>query len=122
MLAGPYCGLLLADLGAEVIKIEPPTGDIAREASPHFVGEHNAYFASLNRNKRGVVIDLPSAAGQAQPHDLCRSADALITNLRPSPIRKLGLTYAAPREITPRLVLVALTQFGTPTPSAEPPA
>src|SRR3546814_19549770 len=84
MLAGPYCGLLLADLGAEVIKIEPPTGDIAREASPHFVGEHNAYFASLNRNKRGVVIDLQRAAGQAQLHELCRTADAPITTQRPS--------------------------------------
>src|SRR3546814_14938311 len=53
MLAGPYCGLLLADLGAEVIKIEPPTGDIAREASPPFVGEPTAYFATLNPNKIG---------------------------------------------------------------------
>ena len=89
MLAGPYCGLLLADLGAEVIKIESPEGDIGRAASPHFIGPHNAYFASLNRNKLGVVIDLASDAGQAELHDLCRDAHALITNLRPAAISKL---------------------------------
>ena len=63
MLAGPYCGLLLADLGADVVKIEPATGDIARRISPHKIGPHNAYFASLNRNKRSVVIDLRTDAG-----------------------------------------------------------
>ena len=66
MLAGPYCGLLLADLGAEVIKIEPPEGDIARKVSPHFIGPHNAYFASLNRNKKSVVLDLASSEGRAR--------------------------------------------------------
>jgi CoA:oxalate CoA-transferase len=65
MLAGPYCGMLLADMGAEVIKIEPPEGDIGRRVSPHFVGPHNAYFASLNRNKKSVVLDLaaPRSSG-----------------------------------------------------------
>ena len=101
MLAGPYCGLLLADLGAEVIKIEPPTGDIGREASADFIGPHNAYFASLNRNKRGVVINLAGAEGQAQLHELVRTSDALLTNLRPSAIRKLGLTYEDLKAINP---------------------
>ena len=122
MLAGPYCGLLLADLGAEVIKIEPPKGDIGREASPHFVGDHNAYFASLNRNKRGVMIDLASPEGQAQFHALCRSSDALFTNLRPSAIRKLGLTYTALESINPKLVCVALTGFGLSSPYTDRPA
>lgn len=122
MLAGPYCGLLLADLGAEVIKIEPPTGDIGREASDDFIGPHNAYFASLNRNKHGVVIDLASSEGQAQLHDLVRSSDALLTNLRPSAIRKLGLTYEDLKAINPRLVCVALTGFGLCSPFAERPA
>ena len=58
MLAGPYCGLVLADLGAEVIKVEPPEGDIARNISPHRIGQHNAYFASLNRSKKSIVLDL----------------------------------------------------------------
>jgi crotonobetainyl-CoA:carnitine CoA-transferase CaiB-like acyl-CoA transferase len=69
MLSGPYGGLLLADLGADVIKIEPATGDIARRVSPHKIGPHNTYFASLNRNKRSVVIDLASPEGQAELHD-----------------------------------------------------
>ncbi len=122
MLSGPYCGLLLADLGADVIKIEPASGDIARRVSPHHIGPHNAYFASLNRNKRSVVIDLAGAEGQAQLHELCRSAQALVVNLRPSAIIKLGLTYQALRAFNPRLVCVALTGFGLDSPLAERPA
>jgi crotonobetainyl-CoA:carnitine CoA-transferase CaiB-like acyl-CoA transferase len=122
MLAGPYCGLLLADLGADVIKIEPASGDIARRVSPHSIGPHNAYFASLNRNKRSVVIDLGTSGGQNQLHELCRTAHALVVNLRPSAIVKLGLTYAALQSVNPRLVCVALTGFGLASPLAERPA
>ena len=122
MLAGPYCGLLLADLGAEVIKIEPPEGDIARRVSPHRVGPHNAYFASLNRSKKSVVLDLVSDAGRAALAKLAASAHALVTNLRPSAIRKLGLTYEALAVHNPRLVCVALTGYGLDGPYAERPA
>ena len=122
MLAGPYCGLLLADLGAEVIKIEPPAGDIGRRVSPHSLGPHNAYFASLNRNKRSVVIDLGCARGQASLRRLAQDAHALVTNLRPSAIRKLGLTYEALRDVNPKLVCVALTGFGLESPYADRPA
>ncbi|MEX0744991.1 MAG: CoA transferase, partial [Phycisphaeraceae bacterium] len=87
MLAGPYCGMLLADLGAEVIKIEPPAGDIGRRVSPHEVGGHNAYFASLNRSKKSVVLDLASDEGRAALHALAARAHALLTNLRPAAIR-----------------------------------
>ena len=122
VLAGPYCGLLLADLGADVVKIEPPGGDIARRISPHYIGPHNAYFASLNRDKRSVVIDLGSSEGQRQLAGLARTAHALVTNLRPAAIRKLGLTYAALREVNPKLVCVALTGFGLDSPYADRPA
>lgn len=122
MLAGPYCGLMLADMGAEVIKIETPEGDIARTVSPHFVGPHNAYFASLNRNKKSVVLDLASEQGQADLHALARTAHALVTNLRPSAIRKLGLTYDALRSCNERLVCVALTGYGLDGPFADNPA
>ena len=122
MLAGPYCGLLLADLGAEVIKIEPPEGDIARRVSPHQVGPHNAYFASLNRSKKSVVIDLASDAGRAQLARLAAGAHALVTNLRPSAIRKLGLTYEHLRRHNEKLVCVALTGYGLHGPHAERPA
>lgn len=122
MLAGPYCGLLLADMGAEVIKIESPEGDIARAVSPHFIGPHNAYFASLNRNKKSVVIDLASDAGRTQLEALVGRSHALITNLRPSAIKKLGLTYGNLRRCNEQIVCVALTGYGLEGPYAENPA
>ncbi len=122
MLAGPYCGLLLADLGAEVIKIEPADGDIARRVSPHQVGPHNAYFASLNRSKKSVVLDLASKAGQAALARLVKDSQALIANLRPSAIRKLGLTYEALARHNERIVCVALTGYGLTGAFADQPA
>jgi crotonobetainyl-CoA:carnitine CoA-transferase CaiB-like acyl-CoA transferase len=122
MLAGPYCGLMLADLGAEVIKVEPPEGDIARNISPHRVGEHNAYFASLNRSKKSIVLDLGSADGRAAFEKIAADAHALVTNLRPSAIKKLGLTYDALKACNPRLVCVALTGYGLDGPNANRPA
>jgi crotonobetainyl-CoA:carnitine CoA-transferase CaiB-like acyl-CoA transferase len=112
MLAGPYCGMLLADLGAEVIKIEPPEGDIGRRVSPHAIGPHNAYFASLNRGKKSVVLDLASPQGQESLHALAASAHGLVTNLRPAAIKKLGLTYEALKAANPAIVCVALTGYG----------
>lgn len=122
MLAGPYCGLMLADMGAEVIKIEAEEGDIGRTVSPHFIGPHNAYFASLNRNKKSVVLDLADEDGQATLGRIVAQSHALITNLRPSAIKKLGLTYAALRRCNERLVCVALTGYGLDGPYAENPA
>lgn len=122
MLAGPYCGLMLADMGAEVIKIEPPEGDIARSVSPHFVGPHNAYFASLNRSKKSVVLDLTSHEGREALGRIAEGAHALVTNLRPSAIRKLGLTYEALQRWNQSLVCVALTGYGLDGPYAENPA
>lgn len=122
MLAGPYCGMLLADLGAEVIKVEPPEGDIARRVSPHSIGPHNAYFASLNRSKKSVVLDLGGEAGQAALRALAARAHALVVNLRPAAIRKLGLTYEALKDANARLVCVALTGYGLEGPYADRPA
>jgi crotonobetainyl-CoA:carnitine CoA-transferase CaiB-like acyl-CoA transferase len=122
MLAGPYCGLLLADMGAEVIKIEPPEGDIGRKVSPHFIGPHNAYFASLNRNKKSVVIDLASAEGKRELCEIAATSHALITNLRPSAIKKLGLTYEGLKHCNNKIVCVALTGYGLEGPYSESPA
>ena len=122
MLAGPYCGMLLADLGAEVIKIEPPEGDIARRVSPHSIGPHNAYFASLNRGKKSVVLDLGSPAGQRELRSLVATSHALLTNLRPSATRKLGLTYEALKAVNPAIACVALTGYGLEGSHAERPA
>jgi CoA:oxalate CoA-transferase len=122
MLAGPYCGMLLADLGAEVIKIETGTGDIARDTGPHHLGPYNLYFASLNRNKKSVLLDLKSPDGQDQLRRLAGTADALITNLRPDAILRLGLTYESLKAVNPQLTCVALTAFGLTGPFRNNPA
>ncbi|VTU22498.1 CaiB/BaiF CoA transferase family protein [Variovorax sp. PBL-E5] len=122
MLAGPYCGLMLADMGAEVIKIEAREGDIGRTVSPHFIGPHNAYFASLNRNKKSVVLDLADDGGREALGRIVARSHALVTNLRPSAIRKLGLTYDALRPWNERLICVALTGYGLEGPYSENPA
>jgi len=122
MLAGPYCGLMLADLGAEIIKIEPPDGDIGRSVSPHFIGAHNAYFASLNRNKKSVVLDLPSDDGRRALSRIVADSHALVTNLRPSAIRKLGLTYEALKRYKSNFVCVALTGYGLDGPFSDNPS
>ena len=122
MLAGPYCGMLLADLGAEIIKVEGPEGDIGRRVSPYSVGPHNTYFASLNRNKKSIVLDLGDDAGQAALHRLAKDAQALITKLRPAAIKRLGLTYEALRNVNSRLVCLALTGYGLTGPYSDSPA
>lgn len=105
MLAGPYATMMLADLGADVVKIEPPGGEISRQ-----VGD--SYFASLNRGKRSVVLDLNSDVGQRQLGELVTGAHALLVNLKPSAIRRLGLTYDALKLHNEKIVCVALTGYG----------
>ncbi len=105
MLAGPYATMMLADLGAEVTKVEPPGGDISRTVS-------DAYFASLNRGKRSVCLDLTTEEGQVGLGNLVAEAHALLVNLRPSTIRRLGLTYDALRRWNEQIVCVALTGYG----------
>jgi CoA:oxalate CoA-transferase len=122
MLAGPYCGMLLADLGAEVIKVESGEGDISRSTGNHHVGEHNVYFASLNRNKKSVLLDLSDPANRAFFHELVESSHGLITNLRPRAIKKLGLTFDALQAINPAIVCLALTGFGLEGPYSDLPA
>jgi crotonobetainyl-CoA:carnitine CoA-transferase CaiB-like acyl-CoA transferase len=122
ILAGPFGGMLLADLGADVIKIEPVGGDLSRQVGSEFVGEHNVYFASLNRNKRSVHIDLTTADGRAELGELATTAHALLVNMRPSTIRNLGLDYESLRRFNPKIVCVALTGYGLDGPAAEWPA
>ena len=105
MLAGPYATMMLADLGAEVIKIEPPGGEISRQVS-------DSYFASLNRNKQSVVLDLRSEQGRRRLGELVADSHALLVNMKPSAIRRLGLTYESLREFNERIVCVAMTGFG----------
>ncbi|WP_241385096.1 CaiB/BaiF CoA transferase family protein [Rhodococcus sp. CH91] len=105
ILAGPYATMLLADLGAEVTKIEPPTGDLSRQVS-------DAYFASLNRGKRSICLDLTTGDGMRRLGELASESHALLVNLKPSAIRKFGLTYDALRRWNDTIVCVAITGYG----------
>lgn len=105
MLAGPYATMMLADLGADVVKVEPPGGEISRQVG-------TSYFASLNRNKRSVCLDLRSDEGQRRLGELVTDSHALLVNMKPSVIRRLGLTYEALRRHNEKIVCVALTGFG----------
>lgn len=122
VLAGPLAGMVLADLGADVIKIEAPVGDMARTMTRNFTGPHNDYFASVNRNKRGIVLDLGTDAGQTALHELAAGAQGLITNLKPGTIKRFGLTYEALKGYNDKLVCVALTGYGLEGPYSDRPA
>lgn len=122
VLAGPFSGMILGDLGADVIKVEPPGGDMARNITKQFTGPYNDYFASLNRNKRSIVLDINTDDGKAQLGELARGSHGLITNLRPATIRRFGLTYEDMQLYNEKLVCVALTGFGLDGPYSEKPA
>lgn len=111
-MAGPFCGMQLADLGAEVIKIEQPDGgDQVRLAAPFLDGESSP-FVRLNRNKRSLVLDLKSGAGKDLFRRLVRTADVVVENLRPGTMRDLELDYALLAELNPGLVYVAASGWG----------
>ena len=111
VLAGPFCTMTLADLGARVLKIEPPGGDEARGMGP-FKNGHSLYFASINRGKEGVVLDLKTDAGREAARALAEKADVLVENYRPGTMDRLGLGYESLAELNPRLIYASLSGFG----------
>jgi crotonobetainyl-CoA:carnitine CoA-transferase CaiB-like acyl-CoA transferase len=122
--AGPFGSVHLADLGADVIKIEDPRvgGDIGRYVPPFQAGEDSVFFESFNRNKRSLSLDLSSDAGRRVFHDLVASSDAVYSNLRGDIPEKLGLTYAQLRHVNERIVCCSLTGFGQTGPRRAEPA
>ena len=121
-MAGPYCGMQLADLGADVVKVEHPTaGDLARLLEPLASGE-SGNFARLNRDKRSLAIDLKREEGRAIFRRLADRADVIVENLRPGTMDDLGLSPASLLEANPRLVYVAVTGWGLDGPYADRPA
>ncbi len=118
--AGPWATLQLADLGADVIKIEDPRGggDVGRYVPPYQAGEDSLFFESFNRGKRSVSLDLRAAEGRTAFHDLVRVSQAVFSNLRGDGPPKLGLTYDALAHINPQVVCVSLTGFGMTGPRA----
>jgi len=111
-IAGPYASMLLADFGAEVIKIERPEGDDARQWGPPFLNGHSLWFSSVNRNKKSVVLDLRSEADFKKLMQLVASADIFVTNQPPSVQRKLKLDPASIKKVREDLIFVSITGFG----------
>ncbi len=122
VLAGPLCGQVLGDLGAQVIKVERPgTGDETRAWGPPFVGTTSAYYLSCNRNKRSVAIDLSRPEGVQLLHELVRQSDVLLENFLPASARKLGLDPQRLLSINPRLIVCSLSGFGRTGPRSDQP-
>lgn len=112
VLAGPYCGMMLADMGADVIKVEnPKTGDDARMNAPVVKGE-SAYFMNLNRNKRGITLNLKNPKGKEIFLELVKQSDVVLENYRPGVMEKLGLGYEDLRKVNPRIIYGAVSGFG----------
>ncbi len=116
--AGPYCGMMLADMGAEVIKIESPRQEPEARGGYPYVANESVIFMMLHRNKKSVTLDLKQPEGKAIFIDLVRSADILIQNFRPGVMEKLGLTYAELNAVNPALVYASLSGFGNTGPKA----
>jgi crotonobetainyl-CoA:carnitine CoA-transferase CaiB-like acyl-CoA transferase len=111
-LAGPFASTMLGDYGAEIIKIEPPGGEIARAWGPPFYGDEAAYFVNLNRNKKSVALDLKHPEGKAIFFRLLERADVVLENLRVGTVAKLGIDYAHACERQPRIVYCSVSGFG----------
>jgi crotonobetainyl-CoA:carnitine CoA-transferase CaiB-like acyl-CoA transferase len=117
---GSYSAALMGDLGAEVIKIEPPAGDLARAWGPFFKGE-SQFYQAWNRNKRGMAVDLNTQAAREIIYELVRRSDVVIENFRAGVTEKLGIDYATLREINPRVIYCSSTAFGSKGPYRHPP-
>jgi len=111
-LAGPFASTMLGDYGAEIIKVEPLDGEIARRWGPPFYGDEAAYFVNLNRNKKSVALDLKHPDGKALFFRLLEQADVVLENLRVGAVGKLGIDYERARERQPRIIYCSISGFG----------
>lgn len=122
VLAGPFCSLVLGDLGARVIKVEPPGGgDDSRQYGP-FIGQESAYFMSVNRNKESIVLDLKSRKGLEAALRLAAEADVVLENYRPGTARRLGLGYDDVRKLNPTVIYASVSGYGQDGPWKDKPA
>jgi crotonobetainyl-CoA:carnitine CoA-transferase CaiB-like acyl-CoA transferase len=122
VLSGPYCTMMLADMGARVIKIEQPRGgDDTRHWGPPFLGTESAYFLSINRNKESVTLDFKHARGRALLDELIAMSDVVVENFRPGTLARLGLDYATLSTKHPRLVYCSVSGYGHSGPRSQEP-
>ena len=113
VLAGPYCTMLLGDLGADVIKVESPGGDDTRRWVPPTRDGVSTYFLAINRNKRSVTLDLRDADDLEAAHELARRADVFVQNFKPGGLARFGLDYASVSSLNPRIIYASISGFGT---------
>ncbi|HEU5300409.1 MAG TPA: CoA transferase, partial [bacterium] len=118
VMAGPYCTMLLGDLGADVIKVEPPGGDSTRQMAGASGGESSSFWA-VNRNKRGIVVNLKADEGAKILRALVAWADVFVENFRPGTLVPYGLDYASLRDKHPRLIYASISGFGQTGPYAQ---
>ncbi|MDQ3701571.1 MAG: CoA transferase, partial [Chloroflexota bacterium] len=111
-MAGPYCGLVLADLGADVVKVENPEGGDFSRATPPFVRGVSAGFLALNRNKRSLALDLKQPLGRDVFLRLAAGADVIVENFRPGTMRDLGIDYATVTARNPRVIYCSVSGYG----------
>lgn len=121
VLAGPFCTMILADLGAEVIKVEPPGGDDSREFGPFVkeedgIGIQSGYFISINRNKKSICLNLKTPEGKMILEELVRISDVVVENFRPGTMAKLGYSYEILKKIRPDIIYCAISGFGHDAP------
>jgi formyl-CoA transferase len=122
VMAGPFCCMLLGDLGADVIKVEPPEGDQARRAMGFKLkGDDSLGFLNMNRNKRSITLDLKSEAGRNVFFRLAETADVIVENYRPGAMKKLGVDYEAARAVNPGIIYASISGFGQSGPWADRP-
>lgn len=122
VIAGPYAGQMLGDMGAEVIKVEPPQGDIMRAPGPARSPGMGPLFLNANRNKSSLVLDLKQPADRDRLRELARGADVVLQNMRPAAAARLGIAYADLAPLNPRLVYCAIVGYGQDGPYADRPA
>ncbi len=122
MLAGPYGSQLLADLGAEIIKIEPIGGDPMRQMGPHFAAGESAYFLSINRNKKSISLDLKTQAGRQIFLKLVAKSDVVFENFRPGVMKRLGLGFDDLQWVRPGIILCSISGYGQDGPRRNQPA
>jgi crotonobetainyl-CoA:carnitine CoA-transferase CaiB-like acyl-CoA transferase len=121
-LSGPFGTMILGDLGADVVKVEPPGGELSRTITPHFAGDDSVYYLSTNRSKRSVVADLKTAEGLGLVRNLAAKADIVVENFRPGVLKRLGLDYEVVSAERPAVIWCSLSGFGQDGPWRDWPA
>jgi crotonobetainyl-CoA:carnitine CoA-transferase CaiB-like acyl-CoA transferase len=120
-MAGPFCTMMLADMGANVIKVEPPSGDETRAWGPPFIGKESTYYLSINRNKKSIVVDLRKEKGVEIIKRMALKSQVVVENYRPGTTEKLGIDYESLKKVNPALVYCSISGFGQTGPYKERP-